>query len=264
MGAKSSKGMGPGMPHFQRAIVVGATSGIGLALAQRLVSEGAGVALVGRSGEKLQRATGGINMREKGQGAGVSYGNDVHNTEEIPALFQEIVQDLGGLDLIIYAAGIMPKVAPDDYDTATDREIIDTNLIGAMAWLNEAAARFAQLGSGTIVGISSVAGDRGRRGNPAYCASKAALATYLESLRNRLGSRGVTVVTVKPGYVATAMTAGEKLPKFLPVIKPERAAELILAAAQQKRQVAYVPEIWRPIMAIIRAIPSRIFQRLNI
>ncbi|HKD74918.1 MAG TPA: SDR family oxidoreductase, partial [Ktedonobacterales bacterium] len=181
------------MPHFRRAIVVGATSGIGLALAQRLASEGAGIALVGRSSDKLMSATGGINAREKGNGVGVSYGNDVRNTEEIPSLFQEIIQDLGGLDLIIYAAGIMPKVAPDDYDTATDRAIIETNLIGAMAWLNEAAARFAQLGGGTIIGISSVAGDRGRKGNPAYGASKAALATYLESLRNRLGSRGVTV-----------------------------------------------------------------------
>ncbi len=250
------------MPYFQRAIVVGASSGIGLALAQRLASEGTRVALVARREAEQARACAAINAQ--GERRAFPYVHDVRDTGEIPALFQEIVHDLGGLDLIIYAAGIMPKIAPNDYDTAIDRAIIETNLVGAMAWLNEAAARFAQVGTGTIVGIASVAGDRGRKGNPAYATSKAALATYLESLRNRLSARGVTVVTVKPGYVQTAMLDGEVPPKFLPVITSERAAELILSAAQQKRQVVYVPEIWRPIMAIIRAIPSRIFQRLDI
>jgi short-subunit dehydrogenase len=256
------------MAFFQRAIVVGASSGIGLALAQRLANEGAQVALVARRSSELESAC--VAMNAKGERRALAYTHDVRDTEAIPSLFQQIAHDLGGLDLVIYAAGIQPKIAPDEYDTTKDRAIVETNVTGAMAWLNEAAARFAQVGAGrsgaggTIVGISSVAGDRGRKGNPAYTASKAALATYLEALRNRLGARGVTVVTAKPGYVATALVAGEKLPKFLPVIKPERAAQLILAAAQQKRQVAYVPAIWRPIMTIIRAIPSRIFQRLSI
>jgi NAD(P)-dependent dehydrogenase (short-subunit alcohol dehydrogenase family) len=250
------------MADFQQAIVVGASSGIGLALAQALARDGARVALVARRGDELDRACAMINTQ--GEQHALPYVHDVRQTDEVPALLQRIARDLGGFDLIIYAAGIMPKVAPDEYDTPKDRAIIATNLIGAMAWLNEAARHFAQTRSGVIVGISSVAGDRGRRGNPAYGASKAALTTYLEALRNRLSVRGVTVVTIKPGYVATPLLAGEKLPKFLPVITPERAAQLILADIRQRHEVAYVPATWRPIMQLVRAIPSRLFRRLNI
>ena len=136
------------------------------------------------------------------------------------------------------------------------------NVLGAVAWLNEAAQRFTRARAGTIVGLSSVAGDRGRRGNPVYCASKAALDTYLESLRNRLGRLGVAVVTVKPGPVATSMTAGRNQVPFL--VSAEEAARQILAAARRGARVAYVPAKWRPIMYVIRHIPSVVFQRLNV
>jgi NAD(P)-dependent dehydrogenase (short-subunit alcohol dehydrogenase family) len=131
-----------------------------------------------------------------------------------------------------------------------------------MAWLNQAAARFERARTGTIVGISSVAGDRGRRGNPAYCASKAAFSAYLEALRNRLARHGVRVVTVKPGPVATPMTEGmERLPFLIPV---DRAAREILLAAQRGASVAYVPRLWRPIMFLIRQLPSGIMSRLDL
>src|SRR5690606_21533186 len=123
-----------------------------------------------------------------------------------PGLFQQITADLGGLDMIVYAAGAMPKVAFDEFNTEKDRQIVEVNVIGAMAWLNEAAARFERLRKGSIVGIGSVAGDRGRSGQPAYGASKAALATYLESLHSRLARHGVGVTTIKPGFIDTAMT----------------------------------------------------------
>src|SRR5260370_14867305 len=100
----------------------------------------------------------------------------------------------------------MPRVGEDEYAFEKDRQIIEVNVLGAMAWLNEAAPRFARAGEGTIIGISSVSGDRGRRGQPAYCASKAALDTYLEALRNRLRRRGVPGVTVTPGPVDTRMS----------------------------------------------------------
>lgn len=250
------------MAEFRQAIVVGASSGIGLALGQELTRGGTRVALVARRGDELDRVCATINA--SGEQRAFSYVHDVLHADEVPALMQRIARDLGGFDLIIYAAGIMPKIAPDEYDTAKDSAIIATNLIGAMAWLNEAARHFTQTRSGVIVGISSVAGDRGRRGAPAYGTSKAALTTYLEALRNRLSTRGVTVVTIKPGYVATQLLAGEKLPKFLPVITSERAAQLILADVRQRHEVAYVPATWGPIMQLVRAIPSRLFRRLNI
>ncbi len=247
------------MAHFERALIVGASSGMGQALATLLARRGAQVALVARRETELAQL-----QQTLGAARARYYVHDVRQRDEIPALFQRIAHDLGGLDLVIYAAGILPESPPETYDTGQDAEVLAINLLGAVAWLNEAAARFAQTGSGTIIGISSVAGDRGRRANPAYGASKAALTTYLEALRNRLTVKGVTVITIKPGYVATPMLAGAKIPAFFPVISPDRAAQEIMAAAIRKQQVAYVPGVWGPLMGLVRSIPSRIFRRLNV
>jgi NAD(P)-dependent dehydrogenase (short-subunit alcohol dehydrogenase family) len=173
-----------------------------------------------------------------------------------------VVRELDGLDLVIYAAGVMPRVGPQDYDVAVDREIVETNLIGAMAWLNPAAERFSRLRGGAIVGIGSVAGDRGRLGNPAYGASKAALHAYLESLRYRLRGAGVQVLTVKPGPVRTPMTEGlDRLPL---VVDAEVAVDGILSALHRGADVAYVPRRWAPIMAVVRSIPGRVFHRTGL
>jgi short-subunit dehydrogenase len=247
--------------HFGHALVIGASSGIGEGLARRLAADGARVALIARREAELRRAMEEINAAA-GEDRAVAVAHDVRETKDIPELFQEIAQVLGGLDLVIYAAGVMPAVGEDEYDTGKDREMVDINLLGAMAWLNPAADRFARLGRGTIVGIGSVAGDRGRSGNPGYCTSKAAFHAYLEALRNRLARRGVRVVTIKPGFVDTAMTRGKK--GLFWMISADRAAEIILAKARRGVVVAYVPARWRLVMTIIRSIPSFIFSRLGI
>ena len=245
------------MPHWKRAIIVGASSGIGEALARALAADGCRVALVARREERLRALA-----QALGADAGaLVYAHDVTDTEAVPALFETITRDLGGLDLIIYAAGVMPAVGPEEYATGKDAQTIAANFTGAVAWLNEAARRFEKAKAGTIVGISSVAGDRGRRGNPVYGASKAALNAYLESLRNRIERRGAFVVTIKPGPVDTPMTEGLKMPGM---ISAEQAAAEILLAAKDRVRVAYVPAKWKPIMAVIRAIPAPIFKHLNI
>src|SRR5207253_11293467 len=127
------------------------------------------------------------------------------------------------------------------------------------AWLNEAARRFERAGEGTIVGISSIAGDRGRRGNPAYGASKAALDHFLEALRNRLSQRGVTVVTIKPGFVDTDLTRG--MPGLFWLISADEAARRILAAARGGSVTPYVPARSRFVGLIIRSSPSFLFRR---
>ena len=241
------------MAHWQRAIIIGASSGIGEALARHLAADGCRVALVARREEKLRVLSDELDAR--------FYVHDVTDYLDVPALFAQIALDLGGLDLVIYTAGIMPPVGPDEYDTAKDAAIIAANFTGAVAWLNEAAARFEKAKTGTIVGISSVAGDRGRRGNPVYGATKAALNAYLESLRNRIERKGAFVVTIKPGPVRTPLTEGLKMPGM---ISADQAAVEILLAAKDKVRVAYIPAKWKPIMAIIRAIPSPIFKWLNI
>ena len=172
------------------------------------------------------------------------------------------VRWLGGLDVLVYAAGVMPTVAEDEYDAGKDREVMEVNVVGAMAWLDEGARVFAAAGAGTLVGIGSVAGERGRMGNPAYCASKAALHAFLESLRNRLDRVGVVVLTVKPGPVRTPMVDGRgPLPLM---IEAEDAAAQIAAAILAGRRTVYVPWLWGPIMAVIRAIPSIVFRRLRV
>ena len=245
---------------FKRAIIVGASSGIGEALARSLVRDGCHVALIARREPQLRHLADALNAEAKAELASV-YVHDVCEITAVPALFVQIAADLGGLDLIIYAAGIMPSIGHEEYDTVRDEETIAANFTGAVAWLNVAADRFAKAGAGTIVGISSVAGDRGRRGNVVYGATKAALNAYLESLRSRIERKGAYVVTIKPGPVDTPMTNGLKMPGM---ISPERAAAEILLAAQTHVRVAYVPGKWRYIMAIIRFIPDSIFKYLPI
>jgi decaprenylphospho-beta-D-erythro-pentofuranosid-2-ulose 2-reductase len=245
---------------WKRALIVGASSGIGEELARQLARQGCRLALVARRAEALNLLAEEIGASDGSPPARV-YPHDVREYACVPALFQKIAHDLGGLDLVIYAAGVMPRVEPDEYDFEKDRSILETNTLGAIAWLNEAAQRFARAQSGTIVGISSVAGDRGRRGGPAYGASKAALNAYLESLRNRIGRYGVHVVTIKPGPVATPMTEGlGKLPLLIPAAQ---AASGILAAARSGKTTAYIPGAWRPIMWVVRQIPSFLFKKLN-
>jgi NAD(P)-dependent dehydrogenase (short-subunit alcohol dehydrogenase family) len=252
----------PPTTPWRQAIVVGASSGIGAAVARRLALGGARVALVARRAAELARVADEIAAATADPERALPVVHDVTAGDEVPALVQRIARALGGIDLLVYAAGIMPRIGDDEWDLPTDRAIVDVNVVGAMAWCNVLADRFARGGSGTIVGISSVAGDRGRRGNPAYHASKAALDAYLEAVRNRVARRGVRVVTVKPGPVDTPMTQGmEKLPLL---VSADAAAEALLAGAARGRQTVYVPAKWRPIMFVIRNIPSFVFRRLDI
>lgn len=243
-------------PNFQRAIVVGASSGIGQAIAERLAAGGARVALVARRGDELERI---VSARPESMRA---YVHDVRQLDEVPALFERIVADLGGLDTLVYAAGVCPGVREGEYDFEKDRAMIEVNVLGAMAWMNPAAARFEAAGAGTIVGISSVAGERGRRGNPGYGTSKAAMTAYLEALRNRCSRYGVNVVTAKPGFVDTAMTRGMKGLFWL--VSADEAAERTLALARKGNSASgFVPRRWALIAFIVRAIPSFLFRRLN-
>ncbi len=228
-------------------------------MARQLAATGCQVALVARRETELAALAAEINQSAADRAS--VYVHDVHHYAEAPALFQTICRDLGGLDLFIYAAGVMPRVLPDEYDFDKDRAMIEVNLLGAIAWINEAARRFETAKAGTLVGISSVSGDRGRRGQPVYCASKAAMDTYMEAIRNRIGRYGVKVVTIKPGPVETAMTEGLKMPMM---VTADAAARDILAAARRGARLAYVPWKWRPVMAVIRSVPSFLFQKLNI
>jgi NAD(P)-dependent dehydrogenase (short-subunit alcohol dehydrogenase family) len=245
------------------ALVVGASSGIGAALVKRLVSEGYAVGAIARRGDVLDALA--LELAPLARASGgrlVVHAHDVARAEEVPELFERVVRELGGLELLIYAAGIMPKIGPKEYDTEKDLDQLTVNVGGAIAWCNAAAKWFQSTRRGTIVGISSIAGDRGRKGNPVYCTTKAALNTYLEALRNRLSECGVHVTTIKPGFVDTAMTQG--LPGLFWLISADRAAEMILEAARGRVNTRYVPRRWWFVGTVIRCIPSFVFKKLNV
>jgi decaprenylphospho-beta-D-erythro-pentofuranosid-2-ulose 2-reductase len=243
---------------MRRAIVVGASSGIGEALVRRLCAQGWHVVAVARREAELSALVQGITEGRAGRADLLVH--DVTQVAEVAGAFAAAVDKLGGLDAIVYNAGVMPRVAIDEYDTAKDAWMVEVNVIGAMAWLNEAARLLQTQGSGVIVGVGSVAGDRGRAGQPAYNASKAALHTYLEALRNRLSGRGVRVVTIKPGPVRTAMVGDRKMPLM---VEASAAAEVIAASIDSGALVRYVHWAWGPIMQVIRHIPSFVFRRMG-
>lgn len=239
-----------------RIIVVGASVGIGEALCRALVADGHRVAALSRRIVELTRL-------EEGAGGKLrAIPHDVTAVHGIPGAFAAAVDWLQGCDAIVYNAGVLHPVEPDEYDTTKDLEVLAVNTVGAVAWLNEAATVFQRQRSGVIVGVGSVAGDRGRVTHPAYGASKAAIHSFLESLRNRLSGLGVRVVTIKPGPVNTAMTAGRAGLPFM--VEPEVVARAIVRALTSGPEVVYVAPIWRWIMLVIRHIPSLIFRRLRV
>ena len=244
----------------RRGIIIGASDGLGAELARKLARAGYSLALLARRQDKLEALCNELNTKEI---TALAYVHDVTEYNQVPDLLRKIVSELGGLDLVIFVAGVnYPPGGIDKFNFDNDRKMIEVNLIGAMAWLHPISEMFQSAKTGQIVGIASVAGDRGRVGNPGYNTSKAGLATYLEALRNRLTRHGVNVLTVKPGFLKTDMLkAAQGATPF--AIEPAQAADDILKAMQKRKQVIYTASIWRWVMLIIQHTPSVIFRRLS-
>lgn len=241
------------------AVVVGASSGIGAATAKKLAAEGYQIALLARRKDLLNELCEEINQKY-GQGRALAYPHDVTRFKDIPGLFRQILQDMQTIDVFIYNSGVQFSSGMSEFDFEKDLPTLEVNLLGGVAWLGQAATLFDRMESGHLVGISSVAGDRGRIANPSYHAAKSGMSAYLESLRNRLSRKGVHVLTVKPGYVQTAL-----LPPGspLPAITPEQAADAIYKGIKRRKTVVYTPGWWRLIMLIVTHIPSFIFRRMS-
>ena len=246
----------------RRGVVVGASGGIGAALSRKLAREGFTLALVDRNKNALQSLCDEIN-KSAGETRALIYEHDVTKYDSVADTAQRVIADLGGLDTFVYIAGVIYFPAMDEFNFAEDHKMVEVNLLGAMAWMSVVAPLFQSAKGGQIVGVSSVAGDRGRIGNPGYNASKAGLTNYLEGLRNRLTRHGVNVLTVKPGMVKTDMLKLPGAPKPMLALEPQQVADLIWDGMKQRKQTIYVAGIWKWVMLVIRHIPSAIFRRLS-
>lgn len=244
----------------KRAIIVGACGGLGTALTRKLAREGWILALLSRREDCPAELAAELNA--DGNTRALAYQHDVTNYAEVPSLLTKIIADLGGVDLFLFNAGINLPPGMEKMNAADDIKMIEVNLLGAIAWLAPIGDLMKEARHGMIVGISSVAGDRGRIANPGYNTSKAGMTTYLEALRNRLTRHGVHVLTVKPGFIKTDMLRASAGPKPF-TITPERAADDIYKAIRKRKQVIYTHPIWRWIMLAIQHVPSVIFRRLN-
>jgi short-subunit dehydrogenase len=249
----------------KKFIVVGASSGMGRSIAEELLNQGHQVALLARRDKVLKEFANTYNPDPKVRNA-ITIKYDSILFQNADMIFNKILKEMGEIDGIVYASGIMHSVESDEFNTIKDLEMLNVNLLGAIAILNPAAKYFQSKRSGFIAAISSIAGDRGRRGAPVYNTSKAGLNTYLEALRNRLAVKGVQVVTIKPGFVSTDMLKDAKVPEkgLLKPITPQEAAKIIIKKIESGAEEFYVPGIWALVGIIIRNIPSFIFRRLNL
>lgn len=245
----------------KRAVIIGASSGIGAELARQLAREGYQLMLLARREDKLKALYMEIN-REVRERRAQYIAHDVTDFQSIPLLFDQILGILGRMDLIVYNAGILLPVDGREFNFSKDMAIMQTNVLGAMAWLDLAAEYFQKRGAGQIVGISSVGGERGRTGAPAYNASKAALNTYLEALRNRLARFGVHVLTVKPGFISTDMIQNAKGSFWVAPV--DLAVSDILNGIRKQKQEVYTPKRWRVVGWLMRNTPSFVMRRLAI
>ena len=162
----------------------------------------------------------------------------------------------------VCVVGLLTSQAEAEVDPRAAERMMRANYSGPALLLGRIATRMAARGSGTIVGISSVAGDRGRASNYVYGSAKAGFTTFLSGLRARMARDHVRVITVKPGFVRTRMTEGMKLPGAL-TAEPEEVARAVLAAEARGRHIVYVRPVWRGVMAVIRALPEPVFMRLR-
>jgi len=240
-------------------LIFGATSAIAQAVARRYADAQARFVLVARDPVKL--GANAADLAARGATVAGTLVADLEDGDRHGEWFAAAVAALGTLDVVLIAHGTLPDQAQCEADAAAMRRAIDVNFVSAASLATHVAVQFERQRSGTLAVIASVAGDRGKRSNYVYGAAKAGLAVYLQGLRARLAPCGASVLTIKPGFVDTPMTAG--FAKGALWATPERVAAAICRAIDARRTVIYVPWFWRPIMLAIRMIPERIFIRMR-
>ena len=245
---------------MKKILIVGATSAIAEAVARLFAGRGDALYLVGRRAEALDAIATDLRLRGATRvGISVQDANvlDVHTS-----LLDTATAELGGLDMALIAHGSLPDQRACEQSVELTLSELQTNALSQISLCTLLAHRFEAQGRGTLAVISSVAGDRGRQSNYVYGAAKAALSAFLSGLGQRLATRGVAVVNIKPGFVDTPMTAAfKKGPLWA---SPATVAKSIMLGMDRGTPVVYAPWFWWWIMQIIRNIPERLFRRLSL
>ena len=245
---------------MRRILIVGATSAIAEATARLFAADGGRICLAGRNATRLSAIAEDLRVRGAAQVETIAL--DANDFGQHEPVLSHVVQAMGGLDMVLIAHGTLPDQQACQASVDATLEAITTNALSVIALLTLVANRFEQQGAGTIAVISSVAGDRGRQSNYVYGTAKGAVSIFTQGLRNRLARGGVKVVTIKPGFVDTPMTAAFK--KGALWATPAAVAKRIHRAMVKGEDIVYTPWFWRWIMAIIKAVPESIFKKARL
>lgn len=240
--------------------MVGATSAIAEATAREFAAKGDALFLVGRCSQRLQAIADDLKIRGASNVGTCSV--DLRDLREFPGVLDQATQMLAGLDMALIAHGTLSDQKACEGSVEVMLDEFTTNALSFMALCTHLANRFEAQGHGTIAVISSVAGDRGRQSNYVYGSAKATVTAFTSGLRQRLYRKGIRVVTIKPGFVSTPMTAAMK--KGFLWASPASVGRAIAKAMIRGTPILYVPWFWRWIMAIIKSIPEALFRRLQL
>ncbi len=245
---------------MRHILIIGATSAIAQVTARNFARDRDRMFLVARNPERLAAVANDLKIRGAIQVETMTM--DVNDTDRHSALVAQAETALGGLDTVLIAHGTLPNQKDCEASFEKTLEELRTNCLSVISLLTVVANRLEQQKYGTIAVISSVAGDRGRQSNYVYGTAKAAITTFLQGLRNRLYPSGVTVITIKPGWVDTPMTAGfRKGPLWA---SPKQVGKGVYRAIKRNRVVVYLPRFWKFIMLGIRLIPERFFKKMKL
>ncbi len=243
-----------------KVVFLGATKGMGRALARLMAARGDELFLLGRDPVELERCAQDLDVR--GAGTPVRFATcDLLRADGFGAALDEAAQGLGRFDAVVVTAGIYALQEDLEADRELRRRLLTVDFNNTIEFCEEARTRLLAMGGGILCVFGSVAGDRARKPVILYGAAKAGLAFYLEGLDSKYHSRGLRTILVKPGFVRTGMTAGLREPPI--VSEPEAAARAVLKAIDRDRAVVYAPPVWRAVMLAVRSLPRWLMRRVE-
>lgn len=241
-------------------MIIGGSSLIAKAAAENFAKNGGNILFAGRNREELEKWGRDFEIRYRIKTHSMVF--DATDYASHRNFYHDALSMFPDIDTVYIGFGYLGEQSKAAEDWNEAQQIIDTNFTGAVSISNIAANDFEKKKKGTIIIVSSVAGERGRQSNYTYGSAKAGLTAYASGLRNRLFKSGVHVLTVKPGFVDTPMTYGMNLPKLL-TASPQKVGKDIYEAAIKRKNVLYTAFYWRWIMCVVRSIPEFVFKRLK-